>query len=175
MMRLWMPRAKAAVKKGRKPRKTVTRGKRAKSALVEAPVEVVEAPKPPSGLERSTSQPMKAVGLEADPYRPEADLFDESPDMPDVHVPRPDADLDEAQKAEFVKLLKSKMTLEERADQLVSLAHMTSSKTAAIGLRAIQVINEITGVTKEEATEAPSMFNLPEGAEISIEVEEPEK
>ncbi len=147
-----MPRAnkKVTVKRGRKP----------KSAVVEKPA-------------------LKLVGdkvAKADKYT--ADLFDESPAMPATPEPdelRPDQDLDAAQRAEFAKLLNSKMSLMERADRLVALAHKNCTKTAAVGLRAITIINEITGVSEDVDKEAPSMFTLPEGATVSIEVETPEK
>lgn len=154
-----MPRAK--MKAVVKPK--TTRGRRAKSAAVEVPVEVITPPAPVAPSVRLTTN--------TDSVFEEMDLPpDREPD-----VLRPDLDLDDEQKAQFAKMLNSKMNLEERANQLVTLARLTSSKTAAIGLRAIQVINEITGVTEDKAAETPSMFTLPEGSEISVAVEEPEK
>ena len=88
---------------------------------------------------------------------------------------RPDQDLQEAEKALFKKLLDANMPLEDRAKQLVKLASFSDTKRAPVALRAIQVINEITGVTDDAATEAPSMFSLPEGVNVSIKVDVPEK
>ena len=80
-------------------------------------------------------------------------------------------DLDEEQRAMFARLLRKKMSLEERAEQLISLAKLTDTKRAAVGLRAIQEINAITGIHDNKPQEAPPMFQLPEGTSVSVRVE----
>jgi isoaspartyl peptidase/L-asparaginase-like protein (Ntn-hydrolase superfamily) len=55
-------------------------------------------------------------------------------------------DLDQEQREMFAELLRKNFSLEERAKQLVDLAKLTDTKRAAVGLRAIQEINAITGV-----------------------------
>jgi len=97
---------------------------------------------------------------------------------PEIHEPdplRPDQDLSAEQRAEFAKLLQKEMPLKVRAKQLVKLAMFSDTKRAPVGLRAIQVINEITGVTDTASDEAPSMFNLPEGVSVEVKVKTPEK
>jgi len=81
------------------------------------------------------------------------------------------SDLDAEQKAEFARLLQSKFSLKERADALVKLAQMTDTKRAHVGLRAIQEINVITGVRDDKATDAHSMFRLPDDTTVSIKIE----
>jgi hypothetical protein len=138
------------------------KGRRPKSAVVEEPCEV-KKPLP-------TAPHMRLVGASSE-------VFDESPPAPQ-HEPdplRPDRDLDTAQRAEFAKLLNTKFPLAERVDRLVALAHKDCTKTAAVGLRAITIINEITGVTEDVDKDAPAMFSLPEGATISVEVETPDR
>ena len=75
------------------------------------------------------------------------------------------------ERAAFSALLKKKMSLEERADQLVELARLNDTKRAPVGLRAIQEINAITGVHDQKVEEAPAMFALPEGTKVSVHVE----
>lgn len=86
-----------------------------------------------------------------------------------------DQDLTPDQRKMFQDLLNEKMSLEERADQLVALAHLRGSKTAAVGLRAIMEVNRITRVSGDGATEAPAMFALPPGTNVSVTVEKVEK
>lgn len=80
-------------------------------------------------------------------------------------------DLNEEEREMFARLLKQEMSLEERARQLVNLAKMKGSKTAAVGLRAIQEINAITGVHDPKPTEAPAMFKFPDDTNVSIHIE----
>jgi hypothetical protein len=152
------------------------RGRRPKSEAIEVTPEVVKPPAPPAPSVRTRKTP-KLVGSSST-VSVDSDVFVESPPMPVKKEPdplRPDQDLTEAQRAEFAAVLNKKLGLEERADLLVELAHKKCTKTAAVGLRAIQVINDITRMTEDGASEAPPMFNIPDGAEISVEVEVPEK
>ena len=143
--------------------------------------EVQEAPPPraPSEVfaaepvEYGDEEPESEVSVTADPSA--VSLFENPPPMPVEDELRPDQNLLEAQKAEFKKLLDAKMTLQERADQLVKLAKFTDTKRAPVGLRAIQVINEITGVNDDLDHDAPSMFKLPDGVKVKIKVETAEK
>jgi len=84
-----------------------------------------------------------------------------SPDLPDLV-----GDLSEDQRQEFVRLLNEKMTLAERADQLVKLARFSDTKRAPVGLRAIQAINELTGVSEKPTENQTPMFAIP--VQISI-------
>jgi len=80
-------------------------------------------------------------------------------------------DLDKEQRALFAKLIGEKMSLEERAQQLVDLAKLTSDKTAGVGLRAIQEINAIVGIHDPKPQETPSLFKFPDDTSVSIHVE----
>ena len=102
-------------------------------------------------------------------------LFEGAPNLPQRDELRPDRDLLEEEKAQFKALLDKMMPLSERASKLVKLAGMTGNKTAPVALRAIQVINEITGVSDDLSEDAPSMFSLPEGVKVKVSVETPEK
>jgi hypothetical protein len=82
-------------------------------------------------------------------------------------------DLSEADKQEFARLLKEKMTLTERADMLVKLASFSDTKRAPVALRAIQEINAITGVKDDKPHEAVPLFQLPPGTAVAIKVFEP--
>jgi len=77
----------------------------------------------------------------------------------------------EEERAQFAALLKQKMSLSERADQLVELARMNDTKRAPVGLRAIQEINAITGVHDPKPAETPAMFVFPDDTQVSIRVE----
>ena len=165
-----MPRKKVAAKRGRRP----------KSATIEkaVPVEVYTEPSPISPATRyvSVSEIEELDSEVTVSTTPEAiSLFSESPDLPVRDPLRPDQDLAEAEKAEFKRLLDAEMPLNERARQLVKLARFSDTKRAPVALRAIQVINDITGVMEDAANEAPSMFNLPSGVKVAINVEVPDK
>lgn len=102
----------------------------------------------------------------------EAEIVDDLVPQPPAPVQTmTDNDLDAEQKAEFARLLQSKFSLKDRADALVKLAQMTDTKRAPVGLRAIQEINAITGVRDDKATDAYSMFRLPEDTSVSIKIE----
>ena len=114
------------------------------------------------------------------PEPPAESLFDDAPPLvtlapPITEIIAVERDLTPDQRAIFTKLLDDKMTLEERADQLVLLAKMHGTKTAPVGLRAIMEINRLTGLSEDRATEAPAMFALPEGTAVSVKVERVEK
>ena len=83
-------------------------------------------------------------------------------------------DLDEAERKRFAALLRSKMTLEQRAELLIELASMTDSKRAPVALRAIQEINQITGLSEKKTEEQP-LFVLPAGSEMAVGVRIPKK
>lgn len=85
-------------------------------------------------------------------------------------IPPLDSDLSPDEKAMFTRLLNIEMPLEVRAKQLGILARKTGQKTAAVGLRAIIEINEITGLRKDRATEAAPMFALPAGSSVSVSI-----
>jgi hypothetical protein len=109
-------------------------------------------------------------------------LFDDFPDddEPEValavrDIPALDSDLTPDEKKVFVDLLNKHMPLEQRAVQLTKLAHYTDQKRAAVGLRAIQEINTLTGLSGASATEAAPMFQLPEGTKVAIVMQTVEK
>ena len=168
-------------------KKAVKSTRTAKSDQVRDDVEAeVDEIRPVPSLERMKDRPKEAVGLRADIYSPESTvevkadpsavkLFEGAEELPLKDDLRPDMDLLEEQKEEFKRILDKKLTLAQRGDLLVSLAQKTGNKTAPVALRAIQVINEITGVTQQTDSEAPSMFTLPEGVKVSVSVETPEK
>jgi hypothetical protein len=166
---------KKVVKKTKK--KAVKRTRKAKSDQIAVPVEVVEPPKPvtPAKTLRVDNIPLDSrVKVTTDTSAVE--LFENPPDLlPERDELSPDLDLAEAEKAEFKRLLDKSMTLEDRARALVEMAGFRDQKRAAVALRAITIINEITGVTDEGVQEAPSMFNLPDGVQISIDVKAPDK
>ena len=90
-------------------------------------------------------------------------------------IPRPDEDLTLEQKAEFIKLVRSNMSLPERAQQLAKLARFTDTKRAPVALRAIQTMNELDGFTEEGSIEAPPLFQLPEGAKVAVAIKVPKE
>lgn len=105
-------------------------------------------------------------------------LFDDEPPpvtLPPSQIIAVERDMTPDQRAQFESLLSEKMTLEERASQLVRLAHLKGSKTAAVGLRAIMEINRITRVSEPRPSEAPAMFQLPEGVSVSVNIEKVEQ
>lgn len=102
-------------------------------------------------------------------------LFEDAPKLPAKDELRPDDDLTEAQKAQFKSMLDDEFPLDERVRMLAKLGRMTGNKTAQVALRAIQMANEISGLTQDTDEEAPSMFNLPDGAAVDIHVKIPEK
>lgn len=94
-----------------------------------------------------------------------------APPPEEAHVQAITADVAEEERAQFAALLKQKMSLEDRANQLVELARLNDTKRAPVGLRAIQEINAITGVHDPKPTETPPMFVFPENTSVSVKVE----
>jgi len=103
-------------------------------------------------------------------------VFEDDPPLP---APIPESpltkDLNEQEKIEFARLLKKKMSLNQRADALVALAKMTDTKRAPVGLRAIQEINKITGISQDDREETAPMFVLPPNTKVAIMTETPEE
>jgi len=109
----------------------------------------------------------------------EAELFDEAPPVAitpfDDDIPALDSDLTQEEKLKFTALLNKAMPLAVRAQQLAKLAQFTDTKRAAVGLRAIQEINSLTGVSRDLPTEAAPMFQLPKGTSVSVTLQKVEK
>ena len=82
--------------------------------------------------------------------------------------------LSEEDRARFAALLRSKMSLEQRANVLIELASMTDSKRAPVALRAIQEINQITGLADKPVEDQP-LFVLPSGSDVLVGVKIPKK
>ena len=116
------------------------------------------------------------------PSASESGLFDDFPDDDEPEaplaireIPALDSDLTPDEKKLFVDLLNAHMPLKQRAVQLTKLAMYTDQKRAAVGLRAIQEINTLTGLSSASATEAAPMFQLPEGTKVAIVMQAVEK
>jgi len=84
-------------------------------------------------------------------------------------------DLVEADKEAFAAMLRQKMSLEDRANQLVELAGYTDSKRAPVALRAIEEINKITGIKEDKPSDVAPMFVLPPNTAVAIKVFEPDE
>ena len=126
--------------------------------------------------------PAPPVVVETVPASSVESLFDDFPDDDEPEaalavrdIPALDSDLTPDEKKVFVDLLNKHMPLEQRAVQLTKLAHYTDQKRAAVGLRAIQEINTLTGLSGASATEAAPMFQLPEGTKVAIVMQTVEK
>jgi len=156
-------------------RKRVGKSRRETGEVVLKPAEMlpepeIEAEAPPESIfddDLPASLPNMGPGL-----------FEDAPPVaiaPPSAIIAVERDLTPDQRAEFEALLNEKMGLKERASQLVRLAHMRGSKTAAVGLRAIMEINRITRVSDERPNEAPAMFQLPPGTNVSVTVEKVDK
>lgn len=91
-------------------------------------------------------------------------------ERPDDGIQPLDGDLTPSEKEEFVRLLNREIKLDERARRLAGLARLKGSKTAGVGLRALQEINAITGISKDGAKDAPPIFALPAGTSVSVTV-----
>ena len=103
-------------------------------------------------------------------------VFEDDPILPEIPEESPlTAGLSDEEKKEFASLLAQKLSLGETADLLVGLAHKKCTKTAAVGLRAIQEINKIRGISKDDREDAGSMFVLPPGTAVAIKVFEPDE
>lgn len=138
--------------------------KKSEEIVIEQVVEVPEVPVAPE-------EPMIPA--------PKESLFDDldAQGAPSELAVRPsddirplDADLSADEKEVFKKLLDEAMPLAERARRLVNLARLKGSKTAGVGLRALQEINSLTGVNREADAGASPMFALPAGTEVSVTV-----
>ena len=122
------------------------------------------------------------IVIETVPASSVESLFDDFPDddEPEValavrDIPPLDSDLTPDEKKIFIDLLNEHMPLKQRAVQLAKLAMYTDQKRAAVGLRAIQEINALTGLSGASATEAAPMFQLPEGTKVAIVMQTVEK
>jgi hypothetical protein len=103
-------------------------------------------------------------------------VFEDDPPLPAVQEESPLLkDLGEVDKEKFAKLLRTKMSLEDRADLLIELAGHTDTKRAPVALRAIQEINAITGIKDDRPNEAIPLFTLPPRTAVAIKVFEPEE
>ena len=148
--------------------------------------------KPKSDVVSADSPSEKAILVEissdeplTEPTLPESDaktgqisdmsLFEDVLPPATRDIPRPDEDLTLEQKAEFIKLVRSNMSLPERAQQLAKLARFTDTKRAPVALRAIQTMNELDGFTEEGSIEAPPLFQLPEGAKVAVAIKVPKE
>jgi hypothetical protein len=151
-------------------------GKEARAAVreSEAPVRAVREPDPPV----FEPDPLPPPEPEPEPIHEvtlDGPLFDDIPEeaivpLPDDGIPALDSDLTPDEKQEFIKLLNAELPLAERAKLLAVLARFKDQKRAAVGLRAIQEINSITGLSKERPTESAPMFVLPPDAKVSVTV-----
>jgi hypothetical protein len=126
----------------------------------------VEEPPPPS------------VVIETVPASSVESLFDDFPDDDEPEAALAvrdilalDSDLTPDEKKLFVDLLNEHMPIKQRAIQLTKLAMFTDQKRAGVGLRALEEINKITGMSGDKPTLAPSMFALPEGTSVSVTVQ----
>lgn len=138
-------------------------------AAARLPEQVIEATPP-------IIEPEPEPEPESAPPAPMGGLFD-GLDVPseDALRPRDDIDLESdltpSEREEFIRLLNHEMPIAERAAQLAKLARFTDQKRAAVGLRAIQEINAIAGVSGDAPRDTPPMFQLPEGTSVSVRIE----
>jgi len=140
------------------------KSKKSEEIVIEQVVEVPEVPVVPEepvipAPQESLFDDLDAQGAPSDlALRPNDDI-------------RPlDIDLSSDEKEIFKKLLDEAMPLSERARRLVALARLKGSKTAGVGLRALQEINSLTGVNREADAGASPMFALPAGVDVSVTV-----
>jgi len=89
---------------------------------------------------------------------------------PDDGIVPLDTGLTPDEKDEFKKLLNAAMPLAERATRLVGLARLKGTKTAGVGLRALQEINALTGMNQDATIQAAPMFQLPPGTDVSVTI-----
>lgn len=116
------------------------------------------------------------------PEEPEIGVFGEDAPAPVALVPPvtqidvPDIEgLTEKDRKELADALRAELPVAVRAKLLARLAQFKDTKRAAVGLKAIQVINELTGVTEDRARETTPMFMLPEDAAVAVTIEKVEK
>ena len=136
-------------------------------------------PPPPPEPELDPDDIVYPEPIAASPPTSEAGLFDDLDDdatqmmvvtapLPLDDIPPLDTGLTLDEKQEFVRLLNTYLTVNERARQLAKLALFTDQKRAAVGLRALQEINALTGMNKDRPGDSAPMFVLPEGTRVSI-------
>ena len=139
-------------------------------AKIAAKAETVRPPEPDDTPDNSVFEGSLFEGL---------DLPESGTNLPATRpndgLPALDSDLTEDQKREFVGLLNKKFSLEDRADCLVRLAKMHGTKTAAVGLRAIQEVNSVCGIKDVKPNESTSMFALPDDVKMAILVQKSDK
>lgn len=145
-------------------------GRPKKAKVVEAVPELVEPEAPVVALE---SSPTSETGLFDDDF---PDLPDDIPVVrPDDGIPPLDSGLSPDEKQIFIKLLNTYMPLKKRAVQLTKLAMLIDTKRAPVGLRAIQEINAICGLSSDKPREAGPMFVLPANSKIAVLVNKGDK
>ena len=147
----------------------------AKPRKAAAPAEGLPAPEP-------VVDDFAPIAHAAIPEESDAGLFDDLDDEAGAAIPtlapytRPDdgivmdVGLTPSEKAQFVRLLNQFLPLKDRALQLAKLAMYTDTKRAAVGLRAIQEINAITGMSGSAPTEITPMFALPPDTRVNVTV-----
>ena len=123
---------------------------------------------------KKVEEPVKQEAKAVDTVFADVPAAPEPRATPDDIV-KPDSDLDAQQKAEFARLLREGLGLEERAKRLINLTKFVDSKRAPVALRAIQEINAITGITADAPEEGSPLFVLNDGAEIAVAVRIPKK
>jgi len=99
---------------------------------------------------------------------PEPEPAEVLPMRPVDDLPPMDTGLAEDEKREFLALLRKEISLAERARLLAALARLRGQKTAAVGLRAQQEINQLTGLKSDKSTDAAPLFVLPEGTKVAV-------
>jgi hypothetical protein len=148
-----------------RPRKKVVK---VEAVVVPEPVEPEPEPEPKVPEEVYDESSLFEDFPDEDDDEPEVQLA--LPPTVDIDLPAQDSDLSADEKKLFIALLNKEIPLETRAHQLGILARMRGSKTAAVGLRAIQEINKVTGISADRATEAPPMFQLPPDTKVSVTI-----
>ncbi len=144
----------------------------------EAKQAYVPVPLPPDDIEEDgdvLEDAPEDIEVEETSIFPVARHEEVLPMRPDDGVPAVDSGLTEDEKKRFIELLNKEMPLTERATQLGILARLRGSKTAAVGLRAIQEVNRITGLSSERPTETAPLFVLPEGTKVGIMIQKVSK
>ena len=122
--------------------------------------------------------PEEPVELVVPERQDESSLFEDLGEVPeDALVPVPsdgipalDSDLTPDEKQEFIRLLNKEIPLSERATLLAVLARFKDQKRAAVGLRALIEISELTGMRGDRPTESAPMFVFPADTRVSINV-----
>ncbi len=115
------------------------------------------------------------IEVEQDSLIPALPKDDIIPMRPDDGIPPIDTGLTEDEKRRFIDLVDKNMGPEERAERLCDLARLCGSKTAAVGLRAIQEIHNLKRLHGEHATESAPLFVLPTDTNVAVLVQKVEK